>query len=233
MSHASNVYFLPGLLEDADAFQEVMGSLGDVATCSVADLTRAATVAQLARDAIDQAPAGALNLVGHSMGGYVAFEILRAFPERVARLALLNTNARADSPEASENRRRLMAVAERDFEAAFAALLPKQMTREHLANPDLTARIASMANSIGKEAFKRQQQAIIARPDSRPGLAKIACPTLVVASREDVIMPLELLEEIARGIPGARLAIVEDSGHVSTLEQPEEVTRLLRDWLAA
>ena len=89
-----------------------------------------------------------------------------------------------------------------------------------------------MALATGKEAFLRQQRAIIGRMDSRPHLAAIRCPTLVVAAREDALMPLEVLREIADGIPGARLETVEESGHMVSLEQPEALTRLLRSWLA-
>lgn len=231
MSHAS-VFFLPGLLEDADAFEEVIGGLREVGACSAADLTRADTIAALAREAIDQAPAGPLHLVGHSMGGYVALEIMRLCPERIARLALLNTNARPDAPESTENRKRLMAIADEDFERAYTSLMPKLMTEEHLKDPVLSGIVGSMALAAGPETFKRQQRAIIARLDSRPWLARIACPTLVVAAREDAIMPLEVLRELADGIPGARLAVVEDSGHMASIEQPEEVTRLLREWIA-
>jgi pimeloyl-ACP methyl ester carboxylesterase len=232
MSHA-NVFFLPGLLEDADAFEGVIGGLGDIATCSVADLTRSDTIAALARQALDQAPEGPFCLAGHSMGGYVALEIMRFAPERVAKLALLNTNARPDSPEATENRKRLIALADQDFEAVNTTMLPKLMSREHLEDPVLTGTVGAMALAVGKEAFKRQQRAIIARLDSRPSLGAIRCPALVVAAREDAIMPLEVSQELAAGIPGSTLAMVEDSGHMSTIEQPAQVLRLLREWVQA
>ena len=225
------VFILPGLLEDADAFHAVINGLGDVAEVRVADMTRAATIADLARSALEQMPPEPVHLAGHSMGGYVALEILRQAPRRVAKVALLNTHARPDSPESTENRRRLMALAERDFPGVIAALLPKLMTAEHLTDAALAGIITGMALAVGKEAFLRQQEAIIGRIDSRPHLAAIRCPALVVAARDDAIMPVEWLEEMARGIPGARLAIVEDSGHMASMEQPREVARLLREWV--
>ena len=231
MSHSS-LFILPGLLEDADAFEAVIGGLQEVAATAVADLTRAETIADLARSALEQAPEGRFALAGHSMGGYVALELMRQAPERVARLALLNTHARPDSAEATENRRRLMALAGRDFEGVITALMPKLMTAEHLEDPVLAGVVGAMALAVGKEAFVRQERAIIGRVDSRPHLAAIRCPTLVVAARDDQLMPVEILEELARGIPGARLEIVEDCGHMSPLEQPAEVTRLLREWIA-
>lgn len=226
-----NLLILPGLLEDADAFAFQIEALRDVATVIVADLTRAETIADLAKQALQQAPAGPLSLTGHSMGGYVALEVMRQAPDRIERLALLNTNARPDSPEATENRRRLMALAEKDFAAVIQALMPKLMTPEHVTDAEMTGTIAEMALAIGKDAFLRQEKAIIGRIDSRPHLPGIDCRTLVVAARADALMPIEILEEMARAIPKATLAIVEDSGHMASIEQPERVTELLRAWL--
>ena len=227
----ARVLLLPGLLEDADVFAHQVAGLAEVADLRVADLTRSETIADLARDALAQAPSGDFALAGHSMGGYVALEILRQAPERIRALALLNTNARADSTESTENRRRLMVLAERDFDAAVATLLARVLTPEHLSDPAITATIAQMAQSVGREAFARQQKAIIGRIDSRPHLAKIRCPTLVLAARDDVIMPLEVLQELAGGIPGATLEIVGDCGHMAPLERPEVVTQALHIWL--
>src|SRR5262249_7896923 len=136
-----------------------------------------------------------------------------------------------DSPESTGNRRRLMALAEKDFPAVTTSLMPKLLSARHQQETGMSGLITEMALGAGKEAFLRQERAIIGRSDSRPPLPKIRCPTLVVAAREDAIMPVELLEELAKGIPGARLAIVEDSGHMAAIEQPDEVTRLLKEWL--
>ncbi len=165
------------------------------------------------------------------MGGYVALEIMRQAPGRVDRLALLNTHARPDTAESTANRQRLMELAERDFPAVIRALLPKLVLEKHL--DDLSGPITEMALACGKEAFLRQERAIIGRVDSRPHLGAIQCRTLVVAARHDALMPVEILEELAGGIRGATLAIVEDSGHLASLEQPEEVTRHLLAWLEA
>ena len=227
----TNLLMLPGLLEDAEGFAHQVAGLAEAASVVVADLTRSDTMEQLARDALEQAPEGPLAIAGHSMGGYVALEILRQAPGRVTALALLNTNARPDSTESTENRRRLLALAGRDFDAVINTLLAKQMTAAHLANSILTGTIANMAHSVGKEAFARQQNAIIHRIDSRPHLAKIRCRTLVVAARDDAIMPLEVLEELADGIAGAELVVIDDCGHMAPIEQPEAVTDALHTWL--
>src|SRR2546423_14206644 len=120
---------------------------------------------------------GRLCLVGHSMGGYVALELMRRAPERVERLALLNTNGRPDTPESTQNRRRLMALAEKDFPAVIQALVPKLVIEKHLADDRIVGTISEMALAVGKEAFLRQERAIIGRIDSRPHLGKIQCPT--------------------------------------------------------
>lgn len=225
------VFILPGLLEDADAFHAVMTGLAGVAAVRVADMTHASTIAGLAQDALRQAPEGPLHLVGHSMGGYVALEIMRTAPQRVTKLALLNTHARPDSAESTENRRRLMALAERDFEGVIQALMPRLMTPAHARDPALAGIISSMALAVGKEAFLRQEDAIIGRVDSRPHLKDIRVPTLVVAGRHDQLMPVDMLEELARGIAGAELAVIEDCGHMASMEQPREVIRLVRRWV--
>jgi pimeloyl-ACP methyl ester carboxylesterase len=225
------VFILPGLLEDADAFHAVINGLRDVAQVRVADMIRGESIAEFARLALDQMPSEPVHLVGHSMGGYVALEVLRQAPRRVAKLALLNTHARPDSAEATENRKRLMALADQDFMAVIKALLPKLMTEAHLKDPALAGIISSMALAVGKEAFKRQQTAIIGRIDSRPHLGRIGCPTLVVAGREDQLMPVALLEELAHGIPGARLEVLEACGHMASMEKPREVIALLRQWV--
>ena len=228
------VLFLPGLLEDADGFRKQIDSIGPRAHCVVADLTRSESIAALAKDALAQADASEapLSLVGHSMGGYVALEILRQAPKRVERLALLNTNARPDSPDSTDNRKRLMALAERDFPAVISALMPKLVHPDH-ARVDLgiVGTITEMALAAGRDAFLRQERAIIRRVDSRPHLAAIRCPTLVVAARDDAIMPVEWMEELANGVSGARLEVVEHCGHVSVLERPEEISKLLLAWL--
>ena len=225
-----NLLFLPGLLEDADGFQPLVEGQPQV-TISFADLTRSDSMAALARDALEQAPAGTFALAGHSMGGYVALEVMRQAPERVERLALLCTNARPDSPESTANRRRLLALAERDFPAVAEALMPKLLTPGHLEDAALTGTIREMALAVGKEAFRRQQEAIIARIDSRPYLKDIRCPTRVIAGRDDQLMPVEILKELADGIPGARLTVIEDCGHMAAIEQPARVLEAFVGWL--
>ena len=223
---------LPGLASDAELFGPQLEDLAVVADVRVADLSRHDTMAELAADALAQVPWPRFALGGISMGGYVAYEILRQAPQRVSALALIDTSARPDTPESTENRRRLMALAERDYPAVVDALLPKLMTPGHAADPRLAKVVRDMAQRIGPEGFVRQEHAIIGRADSRPDLARIACPTIVIAGADDQLMPREIHAEQVAGIRGAELCIVDDCGHLSTIEQPASVNAALRRWLA-
>jgi pimeloyl-ACP methyl ester carboxylesterase len=170
-------------------------------------------------------------LAGLSMGGYVALEIMRQAPERVLALALLDTTARPDTPQATEGRRNLMQLAETNFPAVIDTLLPRLVHPSRLNDALIVEVITAMANSVGKEAFIRQQRAMIGRIDSRPFLHQIKCPTLVLYGREDVITPIEVHEEMVAGISSSSLAIIEECGHLSMLGQPQRVTEALEKWL--
>ena len=223
---------LPGLASDAELFGPQLEDLAVVADVRVADLSRHDTMAELAADALAQAPWPRFALGGISMGGYVAYEILRQAPQRVSALALMDTSARPDTPEATDNRRRLMALAERDFPAVVETLLPKLMTPGHVADPRLAKVVRDMAGRVGADAFVRQERAIIGRADSRPDLARITCPTIVLAGADDQLIPREVHAEQAAGIRGAELVIVDDCGHLSSIERPAQVDAALRRWLA-
>jgi pimeloyl-ACP methyl ester carboxylesterase len=168
------------------------------------------------------------------MGGYISFEILRQAPERVAKLVLLDTSARPDGPEQSEQRRAQMATArEGRLGEVVDMLFPRLVHARRWGDESLRRIVRAMAQGVGVDGFIRQQTAIIGRPDSRPGLEAIRCPTLVVVGDGDVLTPPERAEEIASGIGGARLVTIADSGHLSTLEQPAAVTRALVEFLGS
>lgn len=227
------ILLLPGLLCDRRLFGAQLPTLAAVADTLVADLTRDASIPAMAERALAAAPRH-FALLGLSMGGYVAFEILRRAPERVTRLALLSSQARADTEEALARRRGLMALAEKgEFKGVSPRLLPLFVHRDRLGDPALTATILAMAESVGKEGFLRQQEAIMGRPDSRPGLGAIACPTLVLAGREDAVTPPERQIEMAEAIPEATLVLLPRCGHMAPLERPEAVTAQLLAWLQA
>lgn len=225
---------VPGLLCDALLWQFQISGLATVADCWIADPTRSATMRGVAADILAAVPFERFALAGLSMGGYAALEITRQAPGRVLRLALLDTSARPDTPEQGDRRRAFIDLAERGrFMSVTDALLPMLVHSSRGADAGLVATIKSMARNIGRDAFARQQQAIMSRADSRPMLQDIACPALVLCGRQDQMTPLERHEEMARAIPGARLEVMEECGHLSTLERPGEVNRALHDWLAS
>jgi pimeloyl-ACP methyl ester carboxylesterase len=197
----------------------------------VANHTRDDTVAAIARRVLATAPQR-FALIGLSMGGYISLEIMRQAPERVAKLALLDTSARADTPEQSALRRDLVAKARTTSMSEVADLtMPNLLAPQHLGDESLRQAIRTMAEEVGAEAFARQQNAIMTRPDSRPSLGAIRCPTLVLVGEQDALTPPDRAQEIAAGIAGSRLVTVPRCGHVSTLERPDEVSRALVELL--
>src|SRR5258708_307426 len=167
------------------------------------------------------------------MGGYVAQEILREAPARVRRVGLVDASGRADSEEQIARRHALIALAKTGtFKGVTPRLLPLLIHPARLDDRRLTGIVMAMAERVGQAAFLRQQQAILDRPDGRADLARVACPALVLCGRNDALTPPALSEELARAIPGARLVVVEECGHLSSLEQPDAVDRAFEDWLA-
>ncbi len=229
---AETLLFLPGLLCDARLFRDQVEALSPRIRCVVADLTHDDRLGAMADRALallpDAAPAAVCGL---SMGGYVAFEMLRRAPQRVSRLALMDTSARPDTPEQLRRRRALLSLSESGmFRGVTPRLLPQLLHPGRIAGP-LGPEVIAMAERVGRPAFHRQQRAIMHRPDSRPDLARIAVPTLVAVGEADALTPPDRAEEMAAGIPGARLAVIPAAGHLPPMETPEAVTALLAAWL--
>lgn len=227
-----NLLLVPGLLCDKRLWQSQLEGLLHAAECFVADIGTADTIEAMAKNALAKMPPGPFAVAGLSMGGYVAFEIVRQAPARVKGLALLDTSARPDTEQATADRRRMMALAETDFERVVSALVPKLLSPAHQRDAAIVSTVRAMARATGKEAYRRQQQAIIGRADSRPNLAAIRCPTLVLCGAEDALTPPALHEEMANAIAGSRLVMAPGSGHLSPLEAPSLVTHNLRHWIS-
>jgi pimeloyl-ACP methyl ester carboxylesterase len=233
MAERMPVVLVPGLLCSAALFEHQIEELAKVAPVTVADHTRQASLEAIARSILAAAPPR-FALVGLSMGGYVAFEMIRQAPERVDRLALIASNARADREEQLKTRRILIGLAHTMGVRAVQAMLLRYLVHpSRLADRQLTSRVLDMADATGVEAFVRQQTAIMRRPDNRPFLKAIGCPTLVLVGAEDGLTPPKVAEEMHAGIAGSRLTIVPDCGHLATMEQPRAVSAALVDWLRA
>lgn len=234
MSHATPLILLPGLLCDALLWQPQIHGLGAAANCWVPDLTRHDDLGAMARAILQESPFQSFALAGLSMGGYLALEIMRQAPQRVQRLALLDTSAAPESPEATALRHSHLALwREHGLAALVDATLPRSLRPAAQHDAALRAIITSMALNTGYAGFERQQTAIMGRADSRPGLAQIDCPTLVLCGRADALTPPLTHQAMARALPRSTLVLVPDAGHISTLEQPEAVTAALRNWLQA
>lgn len=222
---------LPALLCDAELWAHQIRHLGEVAEPQVVDLTGGDSMADLAARVLALAPAR-FALAGISLGGYVAQEILRQAPDRVVKLALIDTNPFADTPEQTARRRTLIELARAgQLGRVLSLMVPTLVHPDRVNDVRLTAALRAMAERVGPQAYIRQQSAILARPDGQDDLARIRCPTLVLCGRQDALSPPEVHRRMAEAIPNGRLAIVEDCGHLAPLEQPQAVTALLRYWL--
>jgi pimeloyl-ACP methyl ester carboxylesterase len=221
---------VPGLGCSARLYAPQLDALWRFGPVTVADHTRDETMDAIARRILADAPPR-FALAGLSMGGFISFAIMRLAPERVDRLALLDTNARADVPERRAEREKFIAMAQAGkFAEVNAALTPRYLHPDHRGEA-FRRIVAAMAEDVGVDGFVRQQRAIMGRPDSRPTLAGIKCPTLVLVGDSDAATPPELSKEMADGIPGAKLVIVKDCGHLSTIEQPAAVNSAMTAWL--
>lgn len=221
---------LPGLLCDERLWRDPAAALSDIAAPLVADLTCDTSVDAMAARVLAHA-LPRFALAAHSMGAYVAFALLRLAPERVARLALVAASATPDSPARAQQRRAAIAsLAQGRFLGVGERLLAQMLHPDRMAGP-LSDEVRAMTLRVGPEAFARQQQAILARPDARPGLAALHMPTLVVVGDADMITPPAESAQIARAVAGAHLATLRDCGHLPPMERPAELSALLRDWL--
>jgi len=225
------IVLIPGLTCTARLYAGQIPALWPFGPVTIADHRRDDSMAAIARRILDAAPPR-FALAGLSMGGYIAFEIMRQSPERVVKLALLDTGARADTAEQTERRHVLMAKAKAGGFAEIADLAyPLYVHRDRHNDAALKSIVMKMVEETGLDAYLRQQQAIIGRPDSRPGLAAISCKTLMLVGEGDEATPPELAREIAGAIPGARLVLIPGSGHLSTLEKPDAVNQALAEWM--
>lgn len=225
----SDLVLLPGLICDERLWRDVIAGLH--ARPMVADLAQDDSIAAMARRTLAAAPAR-FALAGLSMGGYVAFEIMRQAPERVTHLALLDTSARADDDARKQTRRKGIEMARQGrFIGVSRRLLSSLIAPGHMGTP-VAADVQAMSERVGEVAYMRQQAAIMGRIDSRPTLGQVAVPTLVGVGENDTLTPLELAREMASGIAGAELVIFPDSAHLPTMENPEAVADAMRAWLA-
>ena len=231
MDDTMPILLVPGLVSSPRIFAPVVPALWRYGPVTVANHIRDDNMGAIARRILAEAPPR-FALAGHSMGGYIAFEIMRQAPDRVAKLALINTQARPDTPEATERRRGQMARAwSGQYHALLDELFPGFVHPSRRDDAGLRKLIHDMGDDVGEGGFVRQQAAVISRVDSRPALAWIRCPTLVLTGDEDNTIPNSLSKEMADGIHGAKLVILQNCGHMPQPEQPEATAAALVEWL--
>lgn len=229
--NALPVVLVPGLACSPRVYAPQVPHLWRVSSVVLANHARGGDMAAIARRILAEAPLR-FALAGHSMGGYIVLEMFRQAPERVARLALLNTSARPETPEASERRRGWIAeVKAGGYRAVMDRLFPNFVHPSRVGEAALKQIVLDMADDVGPDAFVWQLEAIMTRADSRTTLAQIKCPTLVLTCDTDNMVPKEMSTEIANGIAGAQLVTVPDCGHLPQLEKPQAMTDALLDWL--
>jgi len=231
MDNTMPILLVPGLVSSPRIFAPVVPALWRLGPVTIANHIRDDNMGSIARRVLAEAPPR-FALAGHSMGGYIAFEIMRQAPERVARLALINTQARPDTPEATARRKTQVARAQAgEFRAILDELFPGFVHPSRRDNADLRQLVHDMGDDVGTDGFARQQAAIMSRPDSRPTLAWIKCPTLVLSGDEDNTIPNSLSVEMANGIPAAKLVILSHCGHLPQVEQPQATADALVEWM--
>lgn len=232
LSAMPTVLLLPGLACDAELWRGVRPALHQAHRCHVADVHARFDTLEAMAAALLEENDGPLVLVGASMGGMVALAALRQAPQRIAGVALLGSTARPDTPELLALRSQAIELfAAGRMDDVLRANLPFAFHPAHAGDAALVGTYLAMVRRAGAGALMRQNRAVMARADSRPGLAAVRCPLLVVCGEADMLTPPEHAREIAAAVPQARLEIVPDAGHMLTLEQPARVAALLRDWL--
>ncbi|MGA9410344.1 MAG: alpha/beta fold hydrolase [Roseobacter sp.] len=223
---------LPGMMCDARLFGPQIADLSVDHCVTVAPITQGGRVEDIATLLLGRLPER-FALAGLSMGGIVAMEILRRAPGRVSRLALLDTNPLAETPQTAAAREPQIVAARA---GRFRDVMRDEMKPKYLADgpaqKDVLDLVMQMAETLGPEVFVRQSRALQRRPDQQATLRKCRLPTLVLCGAEDTLCPVKRHEFMAELIPQARLVVVEGAGHLPTLEQPDATTRALRDWMA-
>ena len=223
---AENVLLLPGMMCDERLWSHQIAAIS--LPVYVADLSKSDNLGEMAEQVLAEAPPR-FALAGLSMGGILAFEILRQAPERVTHVALLDTNPHPDSPNKKALRFEQIAIAASGKleQLAVESLKPLYLAEKNRNNERILQTVLDMALKLGPDVFERQSLAVMNRPDSVPGLAGISCPSSVICGREDAICPVRFHELMASEIPDANLVVIDDCGHLSSMEAPTGVTEEL------
>jgi pimeloyl-ACP methyl ester carboxylesterase len=228
---AEPLVFLPGLMCDARLFGPQIAELSSEFSIMVSPVTRGERIEEIASGLLDELPAR-FALAGLSMGGIVAMELLRRAPDRVSRLALLDTTPLAETPQAAAAREPqiVKARAGRLHQVIRDEMLPSYLGPGQFRN-EISELVLDMADALGPDTFVRQSRALQRRRDQQGTLRKCRAPTLVLCGAHDALCPVKRHTFMAELIHGAELRVLDTAGHLPTLEAPAETTQALRDWM--
>jgi pimeloyl-ACP methyl ester carboxylesterase len=225
------IALLPGLLCDRAFYAAQIPAFEALAPTCVADFSTQSSFSAMAHSVLDSIE-GPLAVIGHSMGGRVALEIIRQAPERVVALALMDTGVHPRREAEVPKREELVRLAyDKGMEALATHWLPPMVHPDRVRDEALLAPMRAMVMRASPQQHERQIRALLDRPDGREVLSQITCPTLVLVGRQDLWSPVAQHEEIAALVPGAELAIIEESGHMVLMEQPQTSEEALVSWL--
>lgn len=233
MTEKHSLVLVPGLLCTADLWRDQVNALSDITEITIGDHTQDDSMSEIAKRILAAAPER-FALAGLSMGGYIVLEMMRQAPERITHLAIMDSRAVADTPEDYQRRLDFIRLVEQGsaFKGVTRSLLPTLIHKSRLNDEELVSRIFKMAEDIGKEAFLRQERALLDRPVLTGMLRTISCPTLVLAGADDKLIPPKIQREMAVEIPTAQYVEIPNCGHLPTMEEPEITSNYMRHWLA-
>lgn len=231
------IFLLPGLVCDAAVWREQRAALS-FADCFIPSYGEADSLTGMAHSVLRAMPAQPVALAGHSMGGRVALEIARLAPERIERIALLDTGIDpiAEGEAGAQERQKreaLLQIAREQGMREMGAQWARGMVHEDFLNAPVFNDILEMIGRCTPAIFAAQIKALLNRPDAAAVLAGLRCPTLLLCGRQDAWSPLARHERMHALCPGSELVVIEHSGHMCTMEQPAAVSRALVDWMLA
>jgi pimeloyl-ACP methyl ester carboxylesterase len=219
------------MLNNASLWDCVVGRLAGAANSTIPVFENEDSLAAMADTVLARAPAGPLAIAGFSMGGWVAQEIVRRAKDRVSRLAFISSGC----GPADERERNAFARANKsdgfDFEASLEKMFPVTVHPSRLNDAALRAAAIGMWQDVGNATYQRQRRAVVDRPDLRPHLRNLEVPVLIACGQDDQVLPPALSQELALFVPHARVVFIEQCGHMTPLEHPDDLARLLRQWL--
>jgi pimeloyl-ACP methyl ester carboxylesterase len=223
---------LPGMMCDARVFAHQINDLSRERAVTIAPITRGERIGDIAADILTQMPAK-FALAGLSMGGIVAMEVLRLAPDRVTRIALMNTNPLSETPtSAAAYEPWIVGATAGRLEEVMADFMRPDYLAPGAQRAQVLALVQTMARSMGPEMFVQQARALQRRMDQQKTLRRLKCPALVLCGEHDLLTPVKRHQFMAELIPYAQLKVIENAGHLPVLEQPEATTEALRTWMA-